>query len=310
MSVAQVVFLVLVFCAAAGVVLAVAAAFAPTSVRRRVAELQPQAAAPQAGLWLERIAAAATPFMRLSLPEEGWEKSLLRVRFMHAGWRAPAARKVFFGAKTMLALALPLLVALLAPRGAGPLGRQFLLYLLAAASAGYYLPNALLERRRGKRRREIVTHFPDVLDLLTVCVEAGLSLDSALVRVAGEIGLKSVVLAQELNLMLMEMRAGFSKDKALRNFALRCGVDDVDTLVTMLIQAGRFGTGMGASLRIHADNLRVKRRQQAEEAAAKVALKLLFPLTFCVFPALLVVLVGPAAIQIHRFLLPAMAGQS
>jgi tight adherence protein C len=117
--------------------------------------------------------------------------------------------------------------------------------------------------------------------------------------VAGEIHIKSVALAQELQLALMEMRAGFTKERALRNLALRSGVEDVDTLVAMLIQSERFGTSMGDSLRIHSDNLRGKRSVLAEEAAAKIALKLLFPLIFCIFPTLMLVLIGPAGIQIY-----------
>ena len=138
-------------------------------------------------------------------------------------------------------------------------------------------------------------------------MEAGLSLERALIKVAGEIHIKSMTLAQELQLVLMEMRAGFTKEKALRNFALRSGVEDVDTLVAMLIQSERFGTSMGTSLRVHSDNLRSKRRLMAEESAARIGLKLLFPLIFCIFPTLLMVLLGPACIQIARTL-PAMSG--
>jgi tight adherence protein C len=141
-----------------------------------------------------------------------------------------------------------------------------------------------------------------------VCVEAGLSLERALVKVTGEIHIKSVTLAQELQLVLMEMRAGFTKEKALRNFALRSGVDDVDTLVGMLIQSERFGTSVGDSLRVHSENLRTKRRMVAEECAAKIGLKLLFPLIFCIFPTLLMVLLGPAMIQITRTLGAVSAG--
>jgi tight adherence protein C len=141
-----------------------------------------------------------------------------------------------------------------------------------------------------------------------VCVEAGLSLERALVKVAGEIHIKSMTLSQELQIVLMEMRAGFTKEKALRNFALRTGVDDVDTLVAMLIQSERFGTSVGDALRVHSDNLRTKRRLLAEETAAKIGLKLMFPLIFCIFPTLLMVLMGPAAIQISRTLGPALAG--
>jgi len=179
-----------------------------------------------------------------------------------------------------------------------------MLVVLLSASVGYYLPNLLLNHRIEVRKREIFDSFPDALDLLTICVEAGLGLEAALNRVADEIHLKSQILGQELQLVIMELRAGFSKERALRNLALRTGVEDIDLLVAMLI-----GTSMGESLRIHAENLRTKRRQRAEEAAAKISLKLLFPLIFMIFPTLMVVLVGPAAMQIYRVLLPTMAGQ-
>ena len=179
---------------------------------------------------------------------------------------------------------------------------RMLAVLLLGAALGYYAPNVVLTRIVNRRRREIFETIPDALDLLTVCVEAGLSLERAMVKVAGEIHIKSLVLAQELQLVLMEMRAGFSKEKALRNFALRSGVEDVDTLVAMLIQSERFGTSIGDSLRVYSDNLRYKRRVRAEECAAKIGLKLLFPLIFCIFPTLLMVLLGPAAIQISRTL--------
>jgi tight adherence protein C len=131
-------------------------------------------------------------------------------------------------------------------------------------------------------------------------VEAGLSLERALVKVAAEIDVKSVTLGQELQLVLMEMRAGFSKEKALRNFALRIGLDDVDSLVAMLIQSERFGTSIGDALRVYSETLRSKRRIVAEEAAAKIGLKLLFPLIFCIFPTLLMVLLGPAGIELAK----------
>jgi len=210
----------------------------------------------------------------------------------------------------VLALLLPaLLAALGAGLKGGAVGGGWLYFLLGAAAVGYYLPNALLARTAASRQRDIFEHLPDALDLLTVCVEAGLSLERALAKVAGEVHLKSVVLAQELQLVLMEMRAGFSKEKALRNLALRSGVEDVDTLVAMLIQSERFGTSMGDSLRVHAENLRSKRSMMAEEAAAKIALKLLFPLIFCIFPTLMMVLLGPAMLQMSQVLLPAIGGR-
>lgn len=305
----HVIFLAIVFMVVVGLVLTGLLLFAPVQVRARLCgALKPQAAAP-APLhgWVEKVAHAAQPFSRLSLPEEGWERSPLRTRFMNAGWRSAAAPSLYFAAKTVLALALPALVAVLGvATGGGTLQKGYLVLLLFSASIGYYLPNVVLARRAATRCREIFETFPDALDLLTVCVEAGLSLERALAKVAGEIHIKSVTLAQELQLVLMEMRAGFSKEKALRNLALRSGVEDVDTLVAMLIQSERFGTSMGDSLRVHSDNLRNKRSVQAEEAAAKIALKLLFPLIFCIFPTLMLVLIGPAGISIYRSVLPTL----
>jgi len=321
MNGAHVLFLLIVFVVVAGLVLLAMLMLRTGTLRERLGGFTP--AQPDDGIragdaaahgsadggWIERIAKAAQPFSRLSLPEEGWERSPLRTRFMNAGWRHASAATLYFASKTVLALGVPAVLALLA---AGPLGgigpNRFLFVLLVGASLGYYLPNALLTRRANRRQRDIFENIPDALDLLTVCVEAGLSLERALTKVAGEIHIKSLALAQELQLVLMEMRAGFSKEKALRNLALRSGVEDVDTLVAMLIQSERFGTGMGDSLRVHADNLRHKRSVLAEEAAAKIALKLLFPLIFCIFPTLMLVLLGPACIQVSKVLLPALSG--
>ncbi len=257
--------------------------------------------------WRERLASAVRPLAKLSLPTEGWEGSAMRIRFINAGWRQPSAPTIFFGIKSLLAFALPLLVLVL---GGEPLlasgSNRILLALIAAAAIGYYLPNLLLSHVIEVRKREIFESFPDALDLLIICVEAGLSLDQALAKVAAEIDIKSKVLAQELQLVLVELRSGFSKEAALRHLALRTGVEEIDLLVAMMIQADRFGTSMGDSLRVHAENLRTKRRQRAEEAAAKIAVKLLLPLIFMIFPTLMLVLVGPAMIQIYRVLLPTL----
>jgi tight adherence protein C len=160
------------------------------------------------------------------------------------------------------------------------------------------------------RQREIFETFPDALDLMTVCVEAGLGIEAALVRVADEMQHKSEALAEELHLVTLELRAGLERARALRNLANRTGVEEVEGFVAMIIQAERFGTSIAASLRIHSDMLRTRRRQRAEEAAAEIALKLLFPLIFFIFPSLMLVLLGPAMIQIYRVLLPTMAGSS
>ncbi|MBC8721134.1 type II secretion system F family protein [Paraburkholderia sp. 31.1] len=259
--------------------------------------------------WYEKLVEISQPISKLSVPKDGWEQSALRLQLMNAGWRSVNAAPIYLAAKTALALTLPL-VAMLALYGSSfansLLERAIVLVVLAAL--GYYLPNVVLSRRIAARKRSIVEDFPDALDLLTVCVEAGLGLDASLMKVCEEIRLRSAVVASELELMLLEMRSGFSKEKALRNFSLRTAVEDIDSFSAMLIQAERFGTSIGASLRVLSDTLRTRRRMRAEERAAKIALKLLFPLMFCIFPALLVVLMGPAMIHIYRDLLPSMAG--
>lgn len=305
MNAAQLTFLLIVFaivCALAGLAMAL---FAPVALRTRLRRFIGKAEPTQleSNGWVEKVAKVTQPLTKLSIPEEGWEKSALRTRFMNAGWRNPVAPTLFFASKTVLALLGPAIVGVLVACSVIALaGSKLLFLLLLTATVGYYLPNMALSRIASRRKREIFETLPDALDLLTVCVEAGLSLERAFVKVAAEIHIKSVTLAQELQIVLMEMRAGFSKEKALRNFALRSGVDDVDTLVAMLIQSERFGTSIGDSLRVYSDNLRNKRRVLAEECAAKIGLKLLFPLIFCIFPTLLMVLMGPAVIQLTRTL--------
>lgn len=305
MTGAQVLFLLIVFAIVCGIVMLAMAVLSPGYMRARLASFRgrTESTALENEGWVETVVKVAVPFSKLSLPEEGWEQSALRTRFMNAGWRNRAVATLYFASKTVLALVSPAILALVLTKTAPAIaGNQFMLWLLVAAAVGYYLPNMALDQIAKRRRRDIFETIPDALDLLTVCVEAGLSLERALIKVASEIHIKSLVLAQELQLVLMEMRAGFTKERALRNFALRSGVEDVDTLVAMLIQSERFGTSMGTSLRVHSDNLRSKRRLLAEEAAAKIALKLLFPLIFFIFPPLLMVLVGPAGIQIsHAF---------
>jgi tight adherence protein C len=279
--------------------------FAPQALRTRLRRFLGKSETTQleSDGWVERVAKVTQPLTKLSIPDEGWEKSALRTRFMNAGWRNPFAPTLFFAAKSALALLGPAVIGILVVAAVIVLsGMKLLFLLLLTASIGYYLPNVTLNQIARRRQREIFETLPDALDLLTVCVEAGLSLERAFVKVAGEIHIKSITLAQELQLVLMEMRAGFSKERALRNFALRSGVNDVDTLVAMLIQSERFGTSVGDSLRVYSENLRNKRRLLAEECAAKIGLKLLFPLIFCIFPTLLMVLLGPAAIQLSRTL--------
>lgn len=312
-STAQWLFLMLVFLVASGLPVAAYFLLRRSVVRRRLETMvsEPGSIA-TAGLkespWLETIAKAATPLARLSLPDEGWEQSGLRRRFMQAGLRNPQAPIIFFAIKSIGAFGLPLLVWGFNIFSEGGMSASKFLMLIASISAfGFYLPNAVLNRLISIRQREIFESFPDALDLLTICVEAGLSLESALNRVASEIQLKSEILAEELQLVCLEFRAGAGKERALRNLALRTGVEDIDTLVAMLVQAERFGTSIADSLRIHSEMLRVKRQQRAEEMAAKIAVKLIFPLVLCIFPSILIVVAGPAMIRIAK-ILPTLVG--
>ncbi len=301
-------FLFVVFIAVSAVAGIAVWLLTPNRVQQRVAGARGDVGGnvPLSG-WRERFATAVRPLAKLSLPTEGWEGSAMRIRFINAGWRQPSAPTIFFGIKSLLAFVLPLFVLVGGGEGLLASGsNRILLALVAAAAIGYYLPNLVLSHVIEVRKREIFESFPDALDLLIICVEAGQGLDQALGKVAAEIDIKSKVLAQELQLVLVELRSGFSKEAALRHLALRTGVEEIDLLVAMMIQADRFGTSMGDSLRVHADNLRTKRRQRAEEEAAKIAVKLLLPLIFMIFPTLMLVLVGPAMIQIYRVLLPTL----
>ena len=307
MSGLQIGLLVVLFLIVFGIVLVLARLFAGNAVQVRLDTLDGKKVDTDKGRrtsqrWMARVVSLTRPLAKLSLPEDGWEESPIRIRFITAGWRKSSAPALFYAAKTGLTLLLPILMYLVLRHG----DHNLLFWVVAAAATGYYLPDFWLKHCLKERQREIFETFPDALDLMTVCVEAGLAMDAALARVAQEIGMKSEILAEELQLVTLELRAGSAKDKALRNLALRTGVEDVDALVTLLIQAERFGTSIAASLRVQSDELRTKRRQRAEETAAKIALKLLFPLIFFIFPSLLVVLMGPALLQIRRALLPAM----
>ncbi len=308
MTMQSILFLVVVFVSIASLSAGLVWWLTTSRLRQRLADtIAANIVVERSARWRERLASVIQPLAKLSLPADGWEGSAIRIAFINAGWRQTSAPTIFFGIKTMLALGFPLIALTLSGEGllASGVGR-ILLVLVSASALGYYLPNLFLRYKIADRQREIFESFPDALDLLIICVESGLGLDQAIGKVAAEIDIKSKVLAQELQLVLMELRSGFSRETALRHLALRTGLEEIDLLVAMMIQADRFGTSMGDSLRVHADNLRTKRRQRAEEAAAKIAVKLLMPLIFMIFPTLMLVLVGPAMIQIYRVLLPSL----
>ena len=314
MTTSQWIYLGIIFMAVFGVTLIVGLQLAPNRTRTRlegVAKPETQLEPQGPPVWVERFVQISAPLAKLSVPAQGWEKSPLRLRIMHAGFRGTSAIPIFFGAKSVLVLAFPAMLFLyVGVTGTSLPAHLYLTVMLAAAAFGYYLPNAVLARRIESRQTEIFDNFPDAIDLMLVCVEAGLGLDAALKKVGDEISIKSRLLAEELHLVNLELRAGNTKERALHNLAIRTGVTEVETLVATLIQADRFGTSVADSLRIHADELRTKRRLRAEEAAAKVSLKLLFPLIFCIFPSMLLILLGPAMIHVYRILLPTMTGSS
>jgi tight adherence protein C len=254
--------------------------------------------------WVQHIVTLTGPLGKLSLPKEGWEQSSLRKRFMNAGFHNDIAPQLFFLIKTVLTFLIPsFFIFYVAIVGSEISPNSYLKLVLGLATIGYFIPNIYLDRRISSRKREIFESFPDAVDLIIVCVESGLGLDSALAKVGQEMFKRSPILGAELHLLNLELRAGSSRERALKNLAIRTGVNDIEGLVAMLVQSDRFGTSVADSLRVHADTLRTKRRLRAEEAAAKIALKLLIPLTFCIFPALLVVLLGPAVLSISHALM-------
>ena len=299
----NILFLVIVFIAAFVVIWLAMDLLSIDPMRKRIMDLSDNDLPENSGESeiMNTLVRVVDPISKLSLPSAGWEKSPLQRKFINAGWRNPDAPKIYFAIKTILTFGIPLVLYLIFATLIDPEKRILLLLILLVGSAiGYYLPNIVLSNAVMKRQREVFETFPDSLDLLTICMEAGLSFDQALSKVANEIGIKSKTLSEELELVMMEMRSGFSRERALRNLAMRTGVEDVDTLATMVIQSERFGTSVGDSLRVQSDNLRTKRRLKAEEAAAKIALKLLFPLIFFLFPMLFIVIMGPAVLQIFK----------
>jgi tight adherence protein C len=221
-------------------------------------------------------------------------------RFLvQAGYTDPSAVSVYWATRVSLALGLPGAGILIMPL-LGAASSQVLLGILWLGAVGWVGPTFFVRSRLKARQKEVQLALPDMLDMLVVCVEAGLGLNQALVRVSEEIDHVSTVMSEQLTMVNLEMRAGTPRDEALKNFAERTGVADIRSLVSMLIQTDRFGTSVADALRVHSETMRTKRRQRAEEAAAKTTIKLVFPLVLFVFPAMFVVVIGPSALAIFR----------
>jgi tight adherence protein C len=237
------------------------------------------------------------PVARYVLPQDGQERAKVADTLCHAGFRSEKALPYFYGIKALLALGLPL-ITFFATRWipTWTLSNVFFAMILAAF-LGVSGPNIVLEKLKEKRLRKLRNGFPDALDLLVVCVEAGLGLGAAIDRVSKDLEVSHTELAEELMLVNVEMRAGVERPVALKNLAARSGLPDIRGLVGLLVQTMRFGTSVADALRVYSEEFRDKRMQKAEEQAAKIGTKLIFPLVTCLFPAFFIVAVGPAALR-------------
>jgi len=238
------------------------------------------------------------------VPRSPKQMTVVRRRFARAGYYTLAPIAVF----TLAQIILPVVFGL-APLYFGPTGVQAVIFVMIGAMLGFQIPTFWLYRKTSIRQQQIQNGLPDLLDLLIVCLEAGSALDQALVKSTEELELAYPALSEEFRLLITEIRAGKPRLEAFRNLASRTGVEDVRALVAMLVQTDRFGTSVTQALRTHADVARSKRRQRAEERAAKLGVKMVFPLVFMLFPAFFVVTLGPAVIQFVRVFFGQMVGQ-
>jgi tight adherence protein C len=227
------------------------------------------------------------------VPKSNAEISVVRQRLIRAGYRSDSAVNLFYGAKVLVPILLCLLAAVTGIGHYSP----FFAYLVAIG-LGFLLPDFWLGNRISARQARIRLGLPDVLDLLVICVEAGLSLDQAVARTAEELSLAHPAICDELAIVVLEQRAGCPRADAWRHLAERTNVENVRNLVSVLIQSEKFGTSIAKTLRVHSDTLRTQRRQKVEEQAAKTTVKLVFPLVFFIFPSLFLVTLGPAAISV------------
>lgn len=241
------------------------------------------------------------------IPASPKDVTVMQRRLIRAGIRTPNALKYLYGAKVALGIALPLLATAAVAGAATDPGNKFMAIAVAGA-AGFFGPNEFVRMKAKRRQKEISRGLPNALDLMVVCVESGLGLDQAIVQVAKELEHAHPEISEEFALVNLELKAGKRRVEALRNLSERTASDDLKKLVAVLIQADRFGTGVAQSLRAHSEFMRVQTRQVAEEKAAKLGVKLVFPIFFCILPSLFVVTVGPVVVKIMRELIPMMNG--
>lgn len=240
------------------------------------------------------------PVAKVMLPAEDWRKSRLKSRLVQAGFRQPKAVSWFLATKLIAAFVLPMLVVLPLLL-MGMLGEKAVIgvsLLSVAGLIGFFGPDIFLQHRIEQRQNTIASSFPDALDMLVVCVEAGLGLDAAINRIASELGHAHPLIAEELQLVSLELRAGKQREAALRGLSDRTAVEEINALTSILVQSEQFGTSIASALREHADGMRLVRIQNAREKAAKLPVKLIFPIMLFIFPALFLVILGPAFIRI------------
>ena len=280
---------------ALGVLTVLAAAANPA--RRRLTGLSGAAQQGESGP-ATAIAAAVKPFARFLMPTSSKERDSVEHRFAKAGFSSPNAMPVFYGVKTLAALTLLAAWMLSADMLPKLSTNQVVFFAVLCTFVGLMLPNFVLDRLIQRRQRALRNAFPDALDLLIVCVESGLGLVASLQRVASELQVSHPELAAELARINAEIGAGMERDQALRNLSDRTGLDDIRGLVGLLIQSMRFGTSVADALRVYSEEFRDKRMQRAEEIAATLGTKMIFPLIFCFFPSFFLVAVGPAVIRV------------
>lgn len=239
---------------------------------------------------------------QVALPKKEEDLSRIQERLIRAGYRAKDAQIIFFGSKVSLAILFLLILVLCRIYLGKPSFISTIFFLVSVATLGFYLPDLWVNLTIRRREQKIRESFPDTVDLLVVCVEGGLGLDAAINKVGKEIELTCPVLSDELRLVNLEVRVGKSRREALKSLAFRTGLEEISSLVVLINQAEVFGTSISRALRVHSDHMRTKRHHRAEEAAAKLPVKLVLPLMLFIFPALFVVVLGPAFIQVIKLL--------
>jgi len=249
-----------------------------------------------------RVTTALGPITSYILPQKEMERDNMKRQLVRAGIRAPQALQIFYATKALLAVALPMMVVIGSRWFPEIETRSAFMYAMVASGVGLLAPNYVLRKLVKRRTKALTDGFPDALDLLVVCVEAGLGLAAAIQRVADELDISHPELAFELSTVSAEVRAGMAREQALRNLADRTGVSDIRGLVGLLVQTMRFGTSVSDALRVYSAEFRDKRMQRAEEQAAKMGTMLIFPLVFCMFPVFFIVAIGPAALRIMEWI--------